>query len=1080
MKQKSTPFAKTTRPGLTQVYLRRRLFRLLDRKRKKPIVWICGPPGSGKTTLISSYLNASKLTSLWYRVDEGDGDAATFFYYMGQASMKASPRKRVSLPLLKPEYLSDLPGFAKKYFETLYSRLKAPFIIVLDNYQEVPSESPFHDVIRIGLSVIPEGGSVIIISRTLPSPAFVSLRASHDMDILGWDELRLTFEEMNGIVRLRGAKERHKGAIRDLYNKTDGWAAGLTLMLESEKTGEFEMGFLSKSSPYAVFDYFAGEILGKTNNETRSFLLKTALLPSLTPAMAERLTGIKQAGRIISDLIHRNYFVTKHIHRETVYHYHQLFRQFLLSRAKNFFKPLQLLKIKRTAASILIDSNQHEDAFRLLREICNWDGAAHLILKHAPLLMAQGRGVTLKEWLDTIPKKIITDNPYLIYWSGVCQLPFNPAESLDCFEKSLRLFRKQNDPSGIFMAWASAAEAIFYILGDFKILDKWIALLEDIMLKFPAFPSAEIGARVSYGMAACLLFRQPYHPDFDRWAGQSLSLSEKIQNSNLKILTLFTLSTHSLWTGDFAKAEAAIKSLQELVKNRRGFPAEIILSKVIEAFYAWLTVSNELCLKTVSEGLKISEWSGVHIWDHHLLSFGAAAAISSGDIPMSDDFLKKMTSAIQMNRHLDTSFHHNTMAWSALLKGDKPLALFHQEKGLNEAVESGSPLPEAINSFGMSQILHDTGKQKKAGYYLDRAFKIGRRVKSRAIEYMCLLSKAQFDFDSGKDTSAFKYLRKAMAVGREKGYLNSYYWRPDVMARLCMKALEAGIEKEYVQGLIRRHNLIPDVPPVEIEDWPWSLKIYTLGRFEIVKDEKTIHFSRKAQKKPLQMMKVLIALGGHDVKEEQLSDMLWHDAEGDMAHESFKITIRRLRQLVGIKNAIQLHEGMVTLDSRYCWVDTWAFEHIYKKINSILKNTEDRSESRGISKRDTIDKIIRLSEKAISLYKGHFLPADSQESWAISLLEELRSKFIRLIIKIGKYYKEEGELERAIEYFHRGLEIDKLAEEFYQHLMICYHRFGQEAEAIAVYNRCSSILSNVLGINPSFKTEEIYSNLLRK
>ncbi|MBI3815211.1 MAG: hypothetical protein HY279_12215 [Nitrospinae bacterium] len=1003
MKQKSTPFAKITRPNITQVYPRRRLFRLLDRKRKRHVVWICGPPGSGKTTLISSYLNACKLTSLWYRVDEGDADAATFFYYMGQAVMKASPHKRAPMPLLK-------------------------------------------------------------------------------------DELRLTFEEMNGIVRLRGAKERRKGAIRDLYNKTDGWAAGLTLMLESEKTEEFEMGFLSKSSPYAVFDYFAGEILGKTDKETRGFLLKTALLPSMTPDMAERLTGIKQAGRIISDLIHRNYFVTKHIHREPVYHYHQLFREFLLARARDFFKPTHLLKIKRTAASILIDANQYEDAFRLLREVCDWDGAARLILKHAPLLMAQGRGVTLKEWLDTLPEKIIANNPYLIYWSGVCQLPFNPADSLTCFEKALQLFRKHNDSAGIFMAWASAAEAIFYILGDFKILDKWIALLEDIMLKFPAFPSVEIGARVSYGMAACLLFRQPYHPDFDRWIGQSLLLSEKIQNLNLKILTLFTLSTHSLWTGDFAKAEAAIKSLQELVKNRKGFPAEIILSKVIEAFYTWLTVSNELCLKSVSEGLKISESSGIHIWDHHLLIFGAAAAISSGDIPGSDDFLKKMTSAIQMNRHLDTSFHHNTMAWSALLKGDKPLALFHQEKGLDEAVESGSPLPEAINSFGMSQILHDTGKHKKAGYYLDRAYKIGRRVKSRAIEYMCLLSKAQFDFDSGKDTSAFKFMRKAMALGREKGYLNSYYWRPDVMARLCMKALEAGIEKKYVQELIHRRNLNPPIPPFEkggvgeiwIEDWPYQVKIFTLGQFKIIKDEKSVRFGRKVQKRPLQMLKALIALGGHDVKEEQLSDMLWHDAEGDMAHESFKITIRRLRQLVGIKDAIQLHEGLVTLDQRYCWVDTWAFEHIYRKINSILKDTEDRSESRGMSKRETMNRIIRLSEKAISFYKGHFLPADEQESWAISLREDLRSKFLRLIIKVGKYYEDDGEWERAIEYFHRGLEIDKLAEEFYQHLMTCYHRLGQGAEAIAAYNRCRSILSNILGINPSFKTEEIYSNLLRK
>src|SRR4030043_552224 len=118
--------SKITRPILTGVFQRKRLFSLIDRLRKQPVIWVSGPPGCGKTTLVSSYLEARKIPCLWYQVDEGDADPATFFYYLGQAAKRASPRKRKSLPLLTPEYLQGVPTFTYRYFEELCSRLNPP------------------------------------------------------------------------------------------------------------------------------------------------------------------------------------------------------------------------------------------------------------------------------------------------------------------------------------------------------------------------------------------------------------------------------------------------------------------------------------------------------------------------------------------------------------------------------------------------------------------------------------------------------------------------------------------------------------------------------------------------------------------------------------------------------------------------------------------------------------------------------------------------------------------------------------------------------------------------------------------
>jgi LuxR family maltose regulon positive regulatory protein len=117
-----------------------------------------------------------------------------------------------------------------------------------------------------------------------------------------------------------------------------------------------------------------------------------------------------------------------------------------------------------------------------------------------------------------------------------------------------------------------------------------------------------------------------------------------------------------------------------------------------------------------------------------------------------------------------------------------------------------------------------------------------------------------------------KSLREALILGKEGGYLGTFIDHPSTMERLCAKALDAGIEVEYVQDLIRKRNLIPEKPPLHLENWPWPLKIYTLGRFELLKDGKPIRFSRKARQKPLALLKALIAFGGKGIRADQIED----------------------------------------------------------------------------------------------------------------------------------------------------------------------------------------------------------------
>ena len=108
--------AKLSCPSQADVVQRERLFSLIDKGRKRPITWVSSPAGSGKTTLVASWFDSRKNRSFWYQVDEGDGDLATFFYYMGLAAKKAAPRYKKPLPLLTPEYLLGIPTFTRRYF----------------------------------------------------------------------------------------------------------------------------------------------------------------------------------------------------------------------------------------------------------------------------------------------------------------------------------------------------------------------------------------------------------------------------------------------------------------------------------------------------------------------------------------------------------------------------------------------------------------------------------------------------------------------------------------------------------------------------------------------------------------------------------------------------------------------------------------------------------------------------------------------------------------------------------------------------------------------------------------------------
>lgn len=250
---------------------------------------------------------------------------------------------------------------------------------------------------------------------------------------------------------------------------------------------------------------------------------------------------------------------------------------------------------------------------------------------------------------------------------------------------------------------------------------------------------------------------------------------------------------------------------------------------------------------------------------------------------------------------------------------------------------------------------------------------------------------------------------------------------------------------------------------------PRPLMVYTLGRFSLVRDGKAIQYSRKAPSKPLQLLKALIASGGRQVSAIILATILWPDQDGDRARQAFETTLHRLRKYLGDDRFLLLQDGCLSLNSELVWVDAWEFERGVSELHSAIQSPVACEHYPAIH---------HCAERAIRLYQGHFLERDDTACWSVSMRERLRSKFIHCLIELGRFCEQQDMPAMAIHCYQKGIAVDDLVESFYQRLMVCFEQAGRLPEALAVYRQCRHILSVVLGLAPTAKTQSIYRSIL--
>ncbi|NVN89752.1 MAG: hypothetical protein HXX11_04045 [Desulfuromonadales bacterium] len=764
-----------------------------------------------------------------------------------------------------------------------------------------------------------------------------------------------------------------------------------------------------------VFDYFAGELFAGMDEATRIFLLKTAFLPEIEPFSAQKLTGVPHAGQVLSELHEKNCFTERRFETESAYRYHPLFREFLIDRAHQHFSREEIHTIRHDAAAVLDELGRTESAVELLIEAQCWEEAAQLIIREAPVYITQGRSKTMLQWIGRLPIDRAEKTPYLFFWKGACQLCENPAESFESFKRAYQIFRERGDQVGLCLSWAAGADATLY--SDFAYQD-WIPALEEYMQLNPVFPNPGIEARVIASLFNAMSLQQPEHPRLPEMEARAYAYycQPGALDFTVRLETGLYLVVFNLWFGEIVKARFIVDMLGDISCGAVVSDLTIITLKTTQALVDFFTASFVSCREAVFEAVKLSEETGISIWTCHVLGHGLAAALSDGDLAMADILLARLKDNLGRAGVMDVGYYHFGLAWRARAKGDLAGAYLNLE--IAGSILAGlDNLPcHAVLHTSLAELCFRRGDDCSARKHLDMARAVGVRMRSRVVEFMCLVLEAEMELEQGREVVGIDLLCSAFALGRACGIVNTYWWQPEIMVRLCLKALQAGIETDYVRGLIRSRGLVPQKPPMDMEEWPWKVKIYSLGRFELYINGNLMRSSGKVQKKPLEMLKSLIVLGGSESREGQVADLLWPESDGDTAKNSLKITLHRLREMLGNERVVQIREGKLSLDQHQVWVDAWAFEEMLQ--------------TRGSDDRD--DEYMRRAEKALCLYRGHFLDEDHDKPWTVTLRKRLRDRFKHAVVAQGNLWREKGAADRAVACYQRGLDVDDLAEEVYR------------------------------------------------
>lgn len=1053
MTRAASLLAKLSRPRLHGTVLRERLFLRLDDLQAAPVTLVSAPPGAGKTTLVASYLESRKVGGIWFQMDAGDRDPSTFFYYLGLAESALPGRKRRrSLPLLTPEYTSDLPGFARRSFRELFSRLAEPAAIVFDNFQEVGEDGPLHAALSAALDEIPPGIRVFLISRHPPPDRYVRLAANRAMGQLGWDDIRLTRDEVADLLATIDLAPSPQTALT-LYEHCDGWAAGLLLLAEHLRRGQTPTTPATHESLGQVFAYFADQFFDGLFPDERRMLMRMSFLPAVSDRLARDITNEPTAAGLLARLYRRHLFTDLRSASESRYVFHALFRTFLQHRARTELTEVERRSTARRAAELLQAGREPQEAMALYVAAGDFTAAEALVRAEAASLIGQGRWKVVVDWIDAFPSEHTAARPWLLYWVGSAWSGIDPARARAHLQQAHTVAIGTGEAECAVLSAAGMVDSYFLEYVDFVPLTPWLAHVDRMFDPGFRFSGADAELRAHSAMIVGCTYRDPDHPHVERCVQRVRELlsSDAAIDVNLRVAA----GTHLMLYGAFmARLDEGLRASAMTVPLLSDPSVHLfrrMFAWAVTCWYATCASDQALGGRAVDALESLAREEGMHIAERFACILGYYLDVDRRDTTSARKRIDRFEAIMIPSQPYEVASLVNMKSWHGLHTGDVPLTRRHSAEAVR-LFESAGSIPHIINAY----IAHlwgcvEAGDQDAAVAAIEALRRLTDGRNMAWGRWAPDAAEAVRALRTGDEAVLRERLGTLFGQQRDASdyYAHQFSWCTPWASALAVAALQRDVFAANVVGFARTFRL-PSPDPT-VTTWPWAVRIVTLGRFEVQVDGAALAFTGRAPRRTLLLLKALIAMGSRGVRDFRLIDALWPDEEGDVARDAFRVALHRLRKLLVHPDTIVVEDGQVSLNLENCWVDAVAFERALQSGTG--------------------------SDLALRLYEGEFLPDDRDEPWSAPCRERLKQRYLRRVHEIGERREGEGRHDEAAALYAQVLEADPTAEAVACGLMRCHHALGRIADALSVYHRLSRSLQAAYDVPPGPAARSLYEQI---
>jgi tetratricopeptide (TPR) repeat protein len=537
---------------------------------------------------------------------------------------------------------------------------------------------------------------------------------------------------------------------------------------------------------------------------------------------------------------------------------------------------------------------------------------------------------------------------------------------------ALEAFQRTGDVEGEIWAVSSLVFLCFQLGQDFRMMKKYAVWARKTARTHKSISPAALAFFVFVdGLSACYAEADPSRA-LRRWLA-SAKLAHQAGLSFLYVSSMSFAGCAAAFARGSRNSPVFFGKAAQAIAHASFDPVLRAQLLILRGTVHSMTGAYEEAIKDLSEGERICLEYGLIPFLDPLQTHLAHARLRLGD-PGAWDALEAIHRRIATS---STNRGHEAYVFfikavHLLEGGEYPRALAEVNEGIRLLTECGYVLPRPLARMLVGVILREQGDLRGAERCLLSTLSEMGKGGYHRWPFEALLELAKLYIDCGKEDRAKRYLARALRMGREEGYQGTILVTASTKRRLVQKALEWDLEPEYVRFLQAHWNIAPTLP----------LKIHTLGRFEVLLQDRPIPLQAWHGRKTRDLLLILLSLGGKEVPKEKISDLLWPDAEGDLAVTNFHTTLHRLQGVLAsprIKNSkyVSLSSGYISINYMQCWSDCCAFEEEIRQA----KRAESEAQRRA------------HFERARGLYQGEYLPG-FEHPWVVSRRQDLHRQWL--------------------------------------------------------------------------------------